>query len=351
MEFDPVIIVHPQTYIGSSGPIEIDVCLSSSAPELEASLKWAVAKWNALKPTVNNCLPGRGGCLKADAALCQQPEPTPIQPDTYPCPPIFQSAKDTLLHELGHCVMGLGHNNWVKNNGAGDHTSFTATRNASSGTTTMNDGVDNVQGSRDDFPTPNPGSPLIHWFRRVDNDPFVIDSTVYDSSTYSRTIGSLPPPSRWPTSINVKTSALLGAGLTDSVMKSTTSPNSELTGLSPDEVDTVLFAASGLDPDLGQTSDDYSVQVVFVTACLNAEVQVEWHEYTDGTLGECDYTLEPISTGDPHIQHYRMKETAPNFHLLVTLDKTLEPGEVWRFLLFTDGFESGTFSEWSSVFP
>jgi len=344
---DPFIIVHSPTYAGSSGLLTLSVCLDSGSPELESSLRWAIDRWNALTPTVNNCVAGRGGCVIAGSAMCVPPEPNPLPPDTYPCLPWTFDAGTILFHELGHCAFGLGHNNWIKNNGLGATTGFTATKDAIA----MDDGTDNVVGSRDDHPVPNPGSRVVHWFRTSDNDPFLIDGISLNSSTYSRGIASLPSGSTWPASANVKTASLLGAGRAQALMQSVAQPNSDTVGLSADDVNTVKFAEAGLDPDLGMTGDDYTVQLVLVPSCATAQIEVRWFNWAD-RVGNCDGELEPMPIpGVPQVQHYRMVPAVGSSRLTVSLDSLLDPFQVWKFVVFSSGFDSGDTSGWDAVVP
>jgi hypothetical protein len=147
----PWAIVHPPGYNGSGGGLEVRVCVDPSPPQnpgdpannlLAGPLEWALGVWNALEPMVNNC-GGRRNCeVWEDGAT----------------PGGTIHLASTLLHEIGHCAMGLGHPNlrelqpdnpihqpffqaappvWysgvcnVDNNGCcHEHTSFTSSINA-----------------------------------------------------------------------------------------------------------------------------------------------------------------------------------------------------------------------------
>jgi hypothetical protein len=85
----------------------------------------------------------------------------------------------------------LGHANWDDL----PLTSFTNSKDAAS----IDDGLDNIRGSRDDVPSPLPGSRVLHWFRVSDNNPVVIDGTVIDSDLASsnwRSLASQCQPAR-----------------------------------------------------------------------------------------------------------------------------------------------------------
>lgn len=151
--------------------------------------------WNGLMATAGNC----SGCR-----IWEDPDlPLPV-------PPL--ELRTVLIHEIGHCAFGIDHPDWV--NGDDEPTSFTSSQNAS----TISPGSDGIRGTRDDLPSPLPGTRLIHWFRKADNDPFVVDPTIIDDSTYSRQIISLPPGSSWPASGSRPVGESLGYPDSQSVM-------------------------------------------------------------------------------------------------------------------------------------
>lgn len=181
----PGIVVHPMTYTGTGGNITIGVCLNSTATDLAEDLAFVIAKLNELRPMTQNC---SGPCPSPQGASA----PTPW----------FVSAFSTLMHELGHCAFGLDHIGWQ--NGA-TQTDFTNTRDATNITTN-----NAIKGDFDDDPTPFPGSRVIHWFRKVDNDPVVVDSMPIDSSTYTRDFNQLPAGHDWAASANLGVAISLG---------------------------------------------------------------------------------------------------------------------------------------------
>ena len=83
-------IVHPNDYMGLGGTVFVTVCADPSSPfsqEMLAPLSRAVATWNAMAPTNDNLSPA-----------------SEVPPDRFD----FESG---VLHELGHCALGLGHIN------------------------------------------------------------------------------------------------------------------------------------------------------------------------------------------------------------------------------------------------
>lgn len=89
----PFAIVHPLGYEGEGGKIEIPVGVDDDDPSLIAPTQRAIDTWNALTGTTQNCL----GCRVWEEPLASPDEPF--------------HAESVILHELGHCAMGLGHIN------------------------------------------------------------------------------------------------------------------------------------------------------------------------------------------------------------------------------------------------
>ena len=242
------IIVHPVGYTsaGMGGEIEVPVCIRpGDAPFVQRAVDEAISVWNGLTPTTGNC---------KDCATSEVP---PGQPGVF----IMETA---VIHEFGHCAMGLGHTNYrdpvlmMLNN-------FTVVKDV----TSQDAGADTVRGSRDDVVTPDPQPPPpgalpLHWYRIADNDPVVIDGTVIDAGTYAILPQQLPAGSTWAANGNRHVSALLGAGAdTQNVMHGAAARNMQYLGLTADDVNTVSHGMSGLDSAAG-TGDDYTINLVLV---------------------------------------------------------------------------------------
>jgi hypothetical protein len=115
--------------------------------------------------------------------------------------------------------------------------------------------------------------------------------------------------------------------------------------LSPDDTNTVRFARSGLD-ELAGTTDDYTVDVIFVSDCASAEIRVEFADLPEGDAAECigDIELVPFPGGPPN--HYRVH--GGGSPILIRVNR----GARWDFLnVMLGGFETGDTSEWFSTFP
>jgi hypothetical protein len=101
-EVPPFAIVHPPGYTGAGGTLEVRVCIDPSPPQnpgdpdnslLAGPLEWALGVWDRLEPMVNNC-GGRNNCSVWEDSSFPEGKP---------------HLASVLLHELGHCAMGLGH--------------------------------------------------------------------------------------------------------------------------------------------------------------------------------------------------------------------------------------------------
>lgn len=316
---DPVFaIVHPYGYTGDPGPISVTVCIEPGSEALLPSLGTAIQVWNNLIATVGNC---SGPCLTYGE--------TPATGD--------KVALDTLLHELGHCALGLGHVNLEGYN-------FTATRDS----TSITNGTDLTPGSRDDIVVPLPGSKIIHWFRNQDNDPFVVDALAISNATFSRVFDNLPSGSLWPASGNRLVGVILGQPqFTQSVMFGLGSRQTVLSGLAADDVNTVKYAANGLDEAIGG-DDDYSVQISYVTDCVDADVIVRFGQRPNSEFGVCAISRALIPIVGQVDRHYRLIRDATHQPVL-TLNRSV--GWDVSSLPFSDDFESGVLDFWITRFP
>lgn len=83
-------VTHPAGYDGSGGVLEFRIFLGQGSESLKIPLQKAIATWNALQPTQENCT----GC-----EVWEDPAEDLLT----------AHAETTILHELGHCPLGLGH--------------------------------------------------------------------------------------------------------------------------------------------------------------------------------------------------------------------------------------------------
>lgn len=91
-------IVHPIGYDGSGGALQIGVCVESGDEDLIPSVERAIRIWNELIPATGNC---------ENCGIWEDPNPV--------MGPIDTAA--TILHEFGHCGLGLDHINAVEHTG------------------------------------------------------------------------------------------------------------------------------------------------------------------------------------------------------------------------------------------
>jgi hypothetical protein len=128
--------MHPVGYDGSGGVLTVGICVRVGSEDLIPYVQNTIALWNALTPTTGNC---------ENCVLWEEPVPPRSFVDTF----------SVLVHELGHCAMGLHHINLeedtraattprvgscdVNDNGTcGEHTSFTANFNVTTVMSTPN---------------------------------------------------------------------------------------------------------------------------------------------------------------------------------------------------------------------
>jgi hypothetical protein len=242
-----------------------------------------------------------------------------------------------LLHELGHCAFGLDHVNE-------ELSSFTRTADEDF----IDQGSDGVRGSADDTPSPLPGSRLIHWYRLEDNDPFVIDDLDIESPWYSRVLTDLPFSDNWAASGNrVVSEDVLEYGNSQSVMYSRFTSDTIYSGITADESNMARFAETGLDEFL-DTEDDYTVEVVVVEDCANADFSVRFESVDPPeVLARCVTELTPIPIEGQPVRHFRLDRIDGISLPYVRVNS----GADWSFFVFRDGFESGTTAEWTTAVP
>lgn len=326
--YSPAIIVHPRNYSGTGGLTTIKICMTGAAQaKLSADLEYAMRMWNELIPHSSNC-----------SGTCDVPG------EITPAASYYLSVHTTLAHELGHCALGLDHVNLIT--AAGTHTPYTAVRNY----TTVSVHTDLVAGSKDDIVTVLPGALNLHWFRLSDNDPTIVDSTVIDTISYSRSYLSLPAGtgSSWIASANSKVGGLLGRPKTQAVMASAAPPNSDYIYLSADDVNTVAFAMNGVDPTPGAHSDNYTFALILEPNCATADVVVDFASI-GADIGKCEYGIAVIPLGNGN--HYHMGPALGQTQLKLTVNNAPPSGFVLHYLILVDGFENGTTSFWSDAVP
>lgn len=307
-------INHPVLYFGTGGERTIRVCLDPAGTDAdvrEPIVERTIATWNALAPQSNN--------LTTDV------------------PAGSVDFETVLLHELGHCLFGLGHSNIAIPQ---DFVAGQAT-NADPGENELFDygpGPDGAPGSLDDLRGDDVNR---FWFPRFDNYPYLLLGPI-DQTMYSRDLKDLPSGSVFAASANRLSGQVVvppvGA-TTESVMNGYTIPGEAKRALQHDDVATFLYAASGLD-ELAGSSDDYTVNVVFQgQTTMDCDLIIEDFSSILGVtpVGVCN--VVGIGVGGD-IQHFRIAGQST-----IQLDPNID----WYYgpEVFSDGFEDGTTGQWS----
>lgn len=189
----------------------------------------------------------------------------------------------------------------------------------------------------------------VHWFRKADNNPFVVDSTVIDSATYSRSIvNDLPAGHSWAANANRRVGEALGTTNTQAVMYSMQSEAEEKTLLTADDVAMVQMGMTGQDR-LAGTPDDYAIKLKLVDPCVDpVHVLVLFGFTEDNVLGGCMTAYDFSFPQNPFLTfHVTLQSPEVDSPLIIILDENV----IWDFgeEVFFAGFETGDASEWSAV--
>lgn len=305
--YEPYIIMHPKGFSGVGTQLVVKVCVASLAKHFTPTIQDAIQIWNEAVPLTQNC---------QNCAVWEETQ-------------LFGTgtlhSEAVVLHELGHCALGLGHINLGNQSFSNVVQHFSVT-----------EGADGIRGSYDDVVAPLPGARVVHWFRKVDNDPVKVDATVIDIDTYSRALVDLPVGHLWPANANRVVAESLGEPDTQSVMYSAAAANTRYLGLASDEVNMIRLARTGMDTQAG-TSDDYTVSLQLVQSCEQADVTFVFDVPFDPVAtGECQSESIPISPPGPTRLHWAL-----NGPLTIRLN----PLYTWD-AVFYDGFESGDTGGW-----
>lgn len=335
----PFAITHPPGYNGSGGIFQLRICVLEGSEAFVGPASRAIATWNALTPTVENC----EGCK-----VWEEPS-TPLQ---------IAHAESVLLHELGHCPLGLAHpdRNWdaqIPPDLIWEPTSFTRSVGVALPPDGISVGADFIRGTLDDVQIGAgaiPDNP--HWFRIVDNDPAAVDSTVIDINTYSPSVVlHLPDGHSWVANANRRANETLGYTDTQAVMYSLTTEGERKTSLTADDVNMIKMGMAGQDLVTG-TADDYSIELVLVESCEEpVDVIITLGKTDPDELARCDSAAVDYSfPQNPFLARHFTLTTPTGGPFFIFLNQNL----TWiteETDVFIAGFETGDFSEWSSVFP
>jgi len=215
------------------------------------------------------------------------------------------------------------------------------------------DPADGIRGSFDDIHQAPFGQipDSVHWFRISDNNPVIVDSTVIDVLTYSRSIATgLPANHNWSANANRRVAASLGHATTQSVVYSSQPRGLIYNGLAADDVNTARMARTGVDR-AASTADDYTVSLSVVPCQDPHELRVRFLSLgPSGPLGRCWSARDYSYAQNP--------ANARDFELVVATGQTQLEIEVnsdlpWEIALplFADGFDSGNPDAWDGVSP
>lgn len=288
---EPDLITHPHGYTGTRQHLEISVCIapgSAHAAQMAAPLQNVVATLNALDPTIGNLF---------------------FQNDNN-IPNNFIDFESVALHEIGHCI-GLAHPNAATESGLhpNDRT-YARAAPGPNGVFDLHPGPDGVRGSRDDLR----GDDInLLWFRRTDNNPFLLGPTI-DHTAYARDAAHLPPGSTFAETGSRLVSGLLGLPLSEAVMQQLTYIDEAQRTLTADDVAGLRLAMSGLDRTQG-TSDDYTFSLVF-----------------GGESSDCDVVAAFSSTQTGFAQcNVWASDIAPDAVRITAANAWFHPGFNWFF--------------------
>lgn len=388
----PFAILHPLGWTGAPGVLELRVC---AIGDLKSATRRAVFIWNNLTPSLQNC--GGTGCVLANE----------VGPDTGD-----YDAMSAVLHEIGHCAFGLGHSTMdsevnpsydpmvgptafstascdLDGDGCCNETvDFTPSANA----VTVVNLLSTPPGSRDDDHVaacsfipgatvasgsppicftgepctgapgeccpicPGPACPVspiqvqnFSWFRKVDNNPFAIDSLVIDRNSFGRVRDNLPVGHKYAANANRAVGEALSPAVlnSQSIMYPFQARGQVHLGLSPDDVNMVRMAQTGIDR-LAPTADDYRTYLRWVEDCATAHIRVDLTLQDD--FGLCEARRTPSFVQGAAVVHWSIALLAGDTVLPISLKFTAD----WDFgpeALFLSGFESGDISEWTLAAP
>jgi hypothetical protein len=383
----PYAIVHPIGYGGIGGTLNIGVCVEAGSGDLLLPLLSAIEIWNSLTPRYGNCF----DCWSAG----EEPEGGRT------------SLQWLVLHELGHCAMGLGHTNMIEiddmdedtgiyapprywrtgtcdigfGEGCGQVTSHAASVSATNIIPGATPGdktelhnnacpfipaLSSPEGDLDfdclpccpacpgvDCPIQPMQVEEVSWFRRVDNNPVVIDSTVViQQTTFSRSQTVLPAGSNSAASANENVAEDLGHFGTQSVMYSDIGAGTRLLGLAAEDTNMVRFGMTGVDRVAG-TTDDYNVVLAFESDCANAEVELTFVDSGPAPPpGHCGVRIVDTYAQPGIVLHYDLLPQVgnPRLRIEIRADPT---GSVYDrgAVVFWSAFETGNLLEWTLVSP
>jgi hypothetical protein len=196
------------------------------------------------------------------------------------------------LHEMGH-ALGLAHPNLANESRLGGlDTEYTKSTRGANHDYDLDRGTDGVIGSADDIRGDDVN---LHWFSRLDNDPFILDTTI-DTTTYSHDLYDLPPGHSYAANANRDVAELLGYADTEAVMNQGSYNDEVQRTLVADDVATLRLACAGLDETAG-TADDYTIRLVYAGRTTKADIVLA---FNDAETGFAVTALNGVYLNDTH---------------------------------------------------
>lgn len=350
---NPFGITHPLVFDRGGGDQTLRVCVDPASGLLLGPARRAAEMWNGLQATTENCMPRD----RLDTSLAR--EGCATWEETPPPERAF-FAESILLHELGHCALGLDHPDRpvdIADDGFFESTSFSRSWGEALIVGSIVPGADGIRGSYDDSHLAPFGqiAENVSWFRKFDNNPFIVDGTTIDSATFARSITqSLPAGHSWAANGNRVVGESLGFAETQSVMYSRITDHMRYRGLSADDVNMLKMAQSGEDR-LAGTADDYTVTLQILDSCDGTEhVVVGFVALGAGVAGICENADIDYAFTPPNVLtaiHFKIVPFSAGSPLLVSLNSDLN----WELgpatAIATDSMEGGDTSGWSAAYP
>lgn len=269
---NPDLIAHPAGYDGSGGTLEVEVCIatdSESRSQLEIPVQNVANTWTGFSPELENVTLPDGDLASNEFDV-----------------------ESVLLHEVGHCI-GLAHPNLGRKEDVDEtDTNFAQTTAGDNGTYDLDDGGDDMQGSRDD----DRGDDVnLNWFHSDENDPFLFESEI-DADTYSNNDADLPGDS-WIEIASLEISRDRGHGDGEGVMNQGTRPQESQRRIHPEDATTIRLGRAGLDRDQG-TGDDYDIKLVYGGIADDCDITVRME---GSGFGVCNVSGSFVGSAD-HIE-------------------------------------------------
>ncbi|NJL29013.1 MAG: hypothetical protein HC897_14560 [Thermoanaerobaculia bacterium] len=311
-------VLHPYLYTGTGGARTVRVCIDPTSPfgtQMVPSLRAAIQNINTLQHSTENLVD--------------------------PSAEVPASSNDfysVALHELLHCVAGVGHVNF-DSQVVGDLPSYsTNSFGGADGALSLTPGGDGTYGTADDAR----GDDInLFWFNRGLNDPYRVLPTV-DETTYSRAAVDLPSGHSFAANGNFIAAGFAGFPNLKPVMEVASFPGTEVRTLAPDDSVNLRYGTTGLD-EIAGTSDDYSLLVEFGgVSTAGCHVLVRFAAQSPDFLAGCETQAIAIQPGARH------------FRLAGTGEIRFNSTKRWHFYavsVFSDGFEAGDTSAWASTVP